>query len=91
MLDPNNYVEMRKWLSQYVSKLDIKPMNKWHWPEIEISISDIPVEYGAGDCFSLRIYVPFKEYKAPRPVPIAIHGGGWAIGLSEPAHDRKLT
>lgn len=69
MLDPNwNYVEMRKWLRKYVSKLDIKPMNKMRRPEVWISISDIPVEYGACHCFSLRIYIPFEESKAPHPV-----------------------
>jgi acetyl esterase/lipase len=81
---------MRKWLQEYISKLETKPLSKRHRPEVEICISDVQVEYGTNDRFSLRIYTPSEATKSPRPVLVAIHGGGWVLGLTA-AEDGKAA
>jgi acetyl esterase/lipase len=73
---------MRNWLEEYVSKLETKPLSKRHRPEVEVSISEVGVKYGANDRFSLRIYTPTASSTSPRPVVIVMHGGGWVLGLT---------
>lgn len=74
---------MRKWQNEFASKLESAPLTKRHRPEADISISEVAVEYGAGESFSLRIYSPSEASKPPRPVLIMLHGGSWVMGLSD--------
>lgn len=43
-------------------------------------IHDIPYLKDAGPLQKLDLYLPDAKSSSPRPVLIAIHGGGWAIG-----------
>ncbi len=87
MLDPNwNYVEMRKWLRKYMSKLDIKPMNKMRRPKSGYISQIFQSSMGHVTVFRSAYISHSRNPKRH----IQFLGGGCAIGLSGSAHDGKV-